>query len=81
MLKLMYQNNDRVHIHIDYEKSSDVTNFADYLCDSLQMDVDELRFNHKTKTAVIIGSKDRKFTCEDILLSEYQEFIRKSDTK
>lgn len=55
MMKIINKENEMVNIHVAYSNQTNVMKFADELLDSKLVDVLEIRLNHKTKTALIIG--------------------------
>lgn len=61
MLKIIEQPNNMVTIHFAFKNRAECSRFADELIDNKEVDVDEIRINEKTGTAVIIGEKGDAF--------------------
>lgn len=66
MMTILEKQNDMIHIHVSYSESTYVLNLADALIEKKVVDVDEVRFNRKTNTAVIVAKKDVNYNVSSI---------------
>lgn len=61
MVQIINRTNNIVNIHFSFKQRSECSLFADELIDNKEVDVDEIRINEKSGTAVIIGEKGDAF--------------------
>lgn len=67
MIQILEKNNDMVHIHMSYVILTDATLLADKLIKNKVVDIDEIRNNFKTHTALLIGQKDVNYSEQSII--------------
>lgn len=66
MMTILEKQNDMIHIHVSYSETTYVLNLADALIEKKVVDVDDVRFNRKTNTAVIVAKKDVNYNVSSI---------------
>jgi len=66
MIKVIEKTRDVVHVHFSYNEQRQGTQLCDTLMQERLVDVDEIKFNEKTHTGMIIGKEDINYNATKI---------------
>lgn len=66
MIKVIEKTRDMVHVHFSYTEHRQGTQLCDTLMQELLVDVDEIKFNEKTRTGLIVGKEDINYNATKI---------------
>lgn len=66
MIKVIEKTRDMVHVHFAYDEQRQGTQLCDTLMQERLVDVDEIKFNEKTRTGMIIGKEDINYNASKI---------------
>lgn len=66
MIKVIEKTRDVVNVHFSYNEQRQGTQLCDTLMQERLVDVDEIKFNTKTRTGMIIGKEDINYNATKI---------------
>ena len=66
MIKKIEKTRDVVNVHFAYDEHRQGTQLCDTLMQERLVDVDEIKFNEKTRTGLIIGKEDINYNATKI---------------
>lgn len=66
MIRVIEKTREMVHVHFSYEEHRQGTRLCDTLIQERLVDVDEIKFNEKTRTGMIIGKEDINYNFSKI---------------